>query len=98
MGNNTIRPDSIDLLFLGSFLDPFERVERIKKKKNVKNGKHLHEKKKSTTICETNSIFLKLLSLSHFMNAQEDPRNNKSIESGLSDKAPTGSTLSRCGQ
>ncbi len=26
-----LRPESIDLLFLGSFPDPFERVERDKK-------------------------------------------------------------------
>ncbi len=37
-----IRPDSIDLLFLGSFLDPFERVERDKNK---------NKRKKEATIC-----------------------------------------------
>ncbi len=30
-----------------------------------------------------NSIFFKLFSVSHFMNVQEDPRNNKSMESGF---------------
>ncbi len=31
-GWHDLRPDSIDLLFLGSFPDPFERVERDKNK------------------------------------------------------------------
>ncbi len=32
----TVRPDSIDLLFLGSFPDPFERVARDKNKNKRK--------------------------------------------------------------
>ncbi len=52
----------------------------IKLKIKGKRGKNLHE---NTIIWEKNSIFLKLFSVSHFMNVQEDPRNNKSIESGL---------------
>ncbi len=49
------RPDSIDLLFLGSFPDPFERVERDKNKiKKGKRGKNLHE---NTIILEKKSIF-----------------------------------------
>ncbi len=32
-----IRPDLIDVLFLGSFPDPFQSVEMIKKRKGNKN-------------------------------------------------------------
>ncbi len=52
----------------------------IKIKINGKISKCLDE---NTIIWEKDSIFLKLFSVSHFMNIQEDPRNNKSIESGL---------------
>ncbi len=38
-----LRPDSFDLLFLRSFPDPFERVERDKIKIKGKRGKNLHE-------------------------------------------------------
>ncbi len=74
-----LRPDSIDLLFLRSFPDPFERVQRDKNK--GKRGKNLHE---NTILWEFFLIFLKLFSVSHFKNVEEDLRN-KSIESGLSE-------------
>ncbi len=45
-----------------------------------KRGKHLYE---NIIIWEQNSIFIKLFPVSHFMKVQEDPRNNKLIESGL---------------
>ncbi len=35
-----VRPDSIDLLFLGAFPDPFERVERDKNTNKRKKGKN----------------------------------------------------------
>ncbi len=37
--SNLFRPDSIDLLFLRSFSDPFERVERHKNKNEMKKEK-----------------------------------------------------------
>ncbi len=53
-----IRPDSIDLLFLGSFPDPFERVERDKNKTKSKKGKNVHE---NTIIFRKKFYFFKII-------------------------------------
>ncbi len=82
-----LRPHLIDLLFLRSLPDPFERVKKNKKKKknsqkNCMKCKYFRKIVFFFKNCFPDIFWFLLLKN---MNIQDDPRNNKSHECGLID-------------